>query len=478
MIRVLIVDDDKLVRQGLISAMPWGDYGMRVIGEANNGEKALEFLKANQVDLLLTDLAMPVMSGIELMREARTLDPSLFIVVLTLHQDFEYVQEALRLGAIDYIAKVQLERERFEEVLGRVHQRLLEERRKGSARSGAAAVEGERLEPDAAWFLLVGAGASDEDAANEASPIEDGSFLAFDDGVWWRTGDESGDAWRAHPARRLEERPGRMLLHVTGLQGVRRQAVARALRAYRSRDFFYDYDPGRPLTETTFERLQSPPPELDEERFADVRARWLSMAWLRGEEPFGAMARELREARLAPSRLTPLLYVIENEWNRVFVPVSEKRCPPPDGLGSWTAVEDWLRGVRRLAAEAAGRSPYSEEVTAAIWRAIAIVKEESDRPLYASEAARRVNMSRSYFSQCFKDIAGKPFNEYVRTIRIEKAKAYLRHTNQSIQWIAERTGYADEKYFSRLFREVTGMLPSEYRAKRQGGETSETRVDE
>ncbi|MGO4269761.1 response regulator, partial [Paenibacillus sp. TAF58] len=126
MIKVMIVDDDKLVRKGLISAMPWHDFDMEVVGEASNGEKALEFIAANAVDLLLTDLAMPVMSGIELLKIVRKQYPSIYTVVLTFHQDFEYIQEALRLGAIDYIAKVQLEKERFEEVLERIYKRITE----------------------------------------------------------------------------------------------------------------------------------------------------------------------------------------------------------------------------------------------------------------------------------------------------------------------------------------------------------------
>lgn len=71
MIRVLIVDDDKLARKGLISIMPWAAYEMEVVGEAANGAKALEFLAQNQVDLMFVDLAMPVISGIDLIEEAR-----------------------------------------------------------------------------------------------------------------------------------------------------------------------------------------------------------------------------------------------------------------------------------------------------------------------------------------------------------------------------------------------------------------------
>src|SRR5690349_234280 len=107
MIKVLVVDDDHLVRRGFISMMPWGKYGLEVVGEAGNGRKALEFLAEQNVDLLITDLAMPVMSGIELMKQVKQTKRDIHMVVLTFHQDFELIQEALRLGALDYITKVE-----------------------------------------------------------------------------------------------------------------------------------------------------------------------------------------------------------------------------------------------------------------------------------------------------------------------------------------------------------------------------------
>ncbi len=91
------------------------------------GEKALEFLREQKVDLIITDLAMPIMSGIELIRKVKQWYPSVFIVVLSLHQDFEYIQEAMRLGAIDYIAKVELDTNSMDETLERIHNRIQSE---------------------------------------------------------------------------------------------------------------------------------------------------------------------------------------------------------------------------------------------------------------------------------------------------------------------------------------------------------------
>ena len=120
----MIVDDDYYARRGIISMVPWEKYGMSVVGEAQNGEKALEYLADHPVDLMLIDLEMPVMSGTELMEEARKRYPGLLFVVLTFHENFEAVQCALRLGAMDYISKLRMEEENSDEVWARISREL------------------------------------------------------------------------------------------------------------------------------------------------------------------------------------------------------------------------------------------------------------------------------------------------------------------------------------------------------------------
>lgn len=111
MYRVLIVDDDKLARKGLISIVDWEKCGMQVVGDVSNGAIALEFLKTNPVDLVVVDLSMPVLSGLDFIRESKKLYEGIQYVVLSFHESFEYVQSALRLGALDYISKLRLDSE-------------------------------------------------------------------------------------------------------------------------------------------------------------------------------------------------------------------------------------------------------------------------------------------------------------------------------------------------------------------------------
>lgn len=127
MFRVLVIDDDKLARKGLIALVPWEECGMHVVGDVSNGMSALEFLKENPADLAVVDISMPVLSGLDFIREGKRLYPGLQYVVLSFHESFKYVQEALRLGALDYISKLQLEQEDCSAVFARVG-RLMQQR--------------------------------------------------------------------------------------------------------------------------------------------------------------------------------------------------------------------------------------------------------------------------------------------------------------------------------------------------------------
>lgn len=261
MIKTLVVDDEKLARKGLISIMPWRQYGFCIVGEASDGKAAVDFIRQNTVDLAIIDLAMPVMSGLDLMKIVRREFPGISMVVLTCHADFGFIQEALRLGAIDYIVKTQLEVEKMDVTLERIAARILQ---------------------------------------NHA--------------------------------------PDRC-------------------------------DCGR--------GIELPRPEEDG-------------------------------------------------------PAAEK---------------------------------LSEEIVESIMNAVKMIKENLREEISQDAVAKKVNLSRSYFSRCFKEVVGLSYGEYLRELKIAKSKELLGRTNKPVYWIAEQMGFRDDNYFSRFFREHTGFLPKDYRAR-------------
>ncbi|MYL45162.1 response regulator [Virgibacillus halodenitrificans] len=105
MVKLLIVDDEWTIREGLAKTVPWSEWGIEVSGTASNGKEALQGLKNNSVDILLTDIRMPGLSGLELIELCTTEHPHLKIVILTGHDEFEYAQKAVKLGADDFLLK-------------------------------------------------------------------------------------------------------------------------------------------------------------------------------------------------------------------------------------------------------------------------------------------------------------------------------------------------------------------------------------
>ncbi|MFD0693275.1 response regulator [Paenibacillus sp. GCM10027628] len=358
MINVLIVDDDHLVRKGFIAMMPWETYGLRVAGEAGNGKKAIEFMEGYHVDLLITDLAMPVMSGIDLMKEVKQRYPEVDMVVLTFHQDFELIQEALRLGALDYITKVELEDEHLDEVLRRIVERIHE--RRVLAESESTARLSGKTEPD--------------------------------------------------------------------------------------------------LIEN----------QISMHKLQEIGERWSRPDWMMDERIFRHLLDDTDRVKLTVPQLERLFYVAADHWKRLF----GSDFLPDNLLGRpyahWSDWVTWLDEIRSLAQSYIRTQDYSAEVKASIWKAVDYIQRELQADLHLIEVAGRVNMSRSYFSRCFRDIVGKTFNDYMRDVRVEHAKALLLQTGKTIGWVAAQSGYPNEKYFCRVFREMTGLLPSEFRKKEKG----------
>ena len=107
MYRVFVVDDEKEIRKGLINFFPWNMLGYEVIGQAENGKQAFDYITKNfkMVDVLLTDIKMPIMDGIELVRQLMQKGINLKVVFLSAYSDFEYARDGLKMGVVDYALK-------------------------------------------------------------------------------------------------------------------------------------------------------------------------------------------------------------------------------------------------------------------------------------------------------------------------------------------------------------------------------------
>jgi two-component system response regulator YesN len=105
LIKVLIVDDEKLERVLLRKGFPWEDHGFEVIGEASSGMEALEFIKHRKPELIVTDINMPHMDGLKLAEQIYSLYEKVHVIIITGYREFEYARRAVKLGVEDFLLK-------------------------------------------------------------------------------------------------------------------------------------------------------------------------------------------------------------------------------------------------------------------------------------------------------------------------------------------------------------------------------------
>ncbi|MGO4372275.1 response regulator [Paenibacillus sp. MCAF20] len=119
MYKLLIVDDEALVREAIQEGMNWESMGLVCAGTCEDGIEALEFIEREKPDIVMTDIGMPFMNGIELTRELSVRYPDIKVIILTGYDEFEYAQQALKMKVADYIMKPVTAME-MEEILVRI----------------------------------------------------------------------------------------------------------------------------------------------------------------------------------------------------------------------------------------------------------------------------------------------------------------------------------------------------------------------
>ena len=498
-IKVLIVDDEKLVRKGMISIMPWAEHGFEVVGDVNSGEKALEFLAQDNVDLLITDLAMPMMSGIELIQTVKELYPRIFAVVLTFHQDFAYIQDALRLGAIDYILKTQLEKEQMGDVLGRIAARIRDDINKSGG--GAVGKSDRNIFMKNNGLMLVGNRREMAAQLLRKTPHLNDEFRVFclDGGAIVLDGVDGDDEMGSAAAKIQALFPECIVVRLLRTKGHDNEVLAQLLKSYLN-DLYYEFngyekiyvyaipDAGRPATllpdaEGAGAEDEGAGSGADEVTRAGagfdvgagagagagvqaLREGWSALRWVYDDSIYNLLLQQIFTIRPSPEKLESIFYTAAREWEHVLALLSlDINIEPPSNQQYWYDWKQWISGVRGLLREKTQKPAYSREIVKSIMNALDIINNNKDANIKQENVARMVNMSRSYFSKSFRDITGASFNDYVRNVKISKAKLLLEQTDKPIYWISVQIGYLNEKHFSRVFHEITGMLPTEYRNK-------------
>ena len=128
MLKMIIADDEPIILDGITQSIDWGSFGIQVAGAAKNGIEALEIARKSSPDIILTDIKMPGLSGLDFIRELKKVKSDFKIILISAYEQFSFAQEAISLGVLSYITKP-LKKQKIIEEVTKARDQILEERR-------------------------------------------------------------------------------------------------------------------------------------------------------------------------------------------------------------------------------------------------------------------------------------------------------------------------------------------------------------
>ncbi len=512
--RAVIVDDEPVIRMGIKASLDWAGEGIEIAGEYANGAEALEQLHRSAVDILITDIKMPIMDGLELTRKALEASPLLKVVLISSHSDFEYVREGLKLGVVDYVLKHTLEPEELLLVIRKCKELLQEDRTEQHRRRGLSpdareherkryeqelkrhlVQQTERMAPGdypdwlgdgyiAASMRLNGVRAMEEQQgylykAVLLDQLVGSLYQHWPQAIAAQTGehelffllpsdtpnpsDRETDTLLYRLRESLEQHYG---VSVTigcargaGIDAIREHH--RRSRAALERGFFEGAgiyaDAGQPASDGAG-RDSVRVPAIEPGMGAD-RLHELTAAWQARYEAGGIAPQALKEEA---SRVLSVLF--KHEVDPVVLVESFDRLFKSESLAELCGMLTEQFSELRKARLAASDAPISPNPIA---QAVDYIHAHYLDTLTLQQVADRVHVSKNYLSILFKKSTGHNFIDYVITLRVQKARELLSLTDLKVYEVAERSGFHDVKYFGKLFKKMTGYSPLEYRDQRR-----------
>lgn len=460
---ILIAEDEKFIRRGLRTMIERSPVPTGEILEARDGEEALELLRAHPADLLVTDIRMPRMDGIELVSRLGELARPPMVLVVSGYDDFSYAVEMLRGGAQDYLLKP-VERERLYEALEKLEERYRQEQ--------AAREEQERqLHRALRQLMLEGAGGEHSGLLERArGAFFPGAYVGFCAGggeyplpegalCLRGTGSVIFFAVPAEECERAASLPpplGRSGV-CEGLESL--HGCYQAAYAAWKRSFF------------TGELCEAPGREGSGTPSIDARQLAGLVGLSRGEE----VSRLLAEAADGVSRggMSPDAFAqLCGEFIRQLRASYHSSLPLEGEAERFASIWDfgscaqYLEELDQWLDLLCGRAAQEfldYENKQKIRQAVQYMQENFRQPLNMAQVSNHVSMNYSLFSLLFKQYTGSNFVNYMQKLRLSEAKKLLEATDWRVNEIGRRVGFADEKRFLKVFKAAVGVSPTEYR---------------
>lgn len=517
MYRLILVDDEAIVREGISRRVPWGTNGFEMAGLFEHGQQALDYIENNHVDIVITDINMPRMDGLTLSRILAERFPKIMVLLLTGYDDFEYAQEAVKNQVREFLLKP-ITAEELSDVLKRVGEELDLSREKDRQQemmqeklaqsfpllrerflyrlvSGRLSTENIKRRREyfqwtdlsshyqvlvisipESWdeldsltlseYLKTNIGSADEVFSNREEDI-----------VVLLQGKNPADL-----EIRARQTAEKAFLYTSRLEkdqisagcGEVVDSPARLLSSYRGACSALDYSRVLGLSQILSIHDVRDRKRISLEGFNSL-VRQLTVQLKNGSSQDSEAALSeifsffenhyltLSEASRYLTRLHFLLVYFLQEMDLFAGGEEEPLLSPPGNFGSLNQAKSYFfRILRRI--EERVQSRRHDVVLSRVDKAREIIaRRYGDSRFSLKDICDELYLSTSQFSLLFKEGTGQTFVEYLTAYRVEQAKLLLKSTDLKGYEVAARTGFSDPRYFSLVFKKATGLTAMEYR---------------
>lgn len=522
MLKLLIVDDEKIILKGLVETYDWKGIGFEVVGAALDGQEALELMKELRPDVVLTDICMKCMDGIQLMEETKKIDPEIRFVVLSAYRDFDYAQEACRLGAVSYLLKpitdemfakmqevyelcrkekeehrnyrkwekflVQDEKSFFSYMLERFLRGEISEKELLEISDAV-----ERRFKKGSYFAAICADVNAVYKITEQKEYSEKRF-ALDTYIkeqlkefqefWDFVNTDGSHIYIVNMGERIST--GKLKLILAGIPKAAGFEITSALtnaypgleglhRAYEQVQHLFDLaneeEVGLLEEAAGLEgrKEKGYPTEAENRIILGIR-RCDREQVKRGCIEFIEVLSEdedtnkilLRQLAVRVESMLNTSYGLEEEVRKGFDEYYRMFFRYPASRLMYLLHELFCLIVeKRMQMVPAGEE---EKYTSYIRNACNFMKEHMmEEELAIIQVAESVYLNPVYFGRVFKAVMGMSFKQYLLQIRMERAKQLLLDTSMTVTDICQEVGIPNASYFAKLFKQYTGTLPSEYK---------------
>jgi two-component system response regulator YesN len=511
--KVIIADDEIWIRRGLIKKIAWQHIGLELSAEAENGRDALEALKQEKPDILLCDVRMPGLDGLQLSKKAREILPHIQIIIISGYEDFNYAKDALNFGAIGYLLKP-LDKAEVNSFLKRAVKNL-----EAQSKTGILDDDLKDLSEKVLQDLIFN---DDEYYINKANEWfcdndkDDNEFASAIIRIDTHIQDSSKIKKRLDKkfsARKDLSKRIVFFLKDTTRIGIFIQlykgyitninSLINKIYLYLESEKIPLFKIGVGLTFSDFSKfkdsLSTASKVLEELDFSTAKKivfyenetqfyknNYFPYKYLKDfltavdtcdRDGTALKINEIEEfvlkhphfsiktiRRLFFTLTTEIMkrMMEEGDFDNEIIDEGYVFCNSINNYSNFSELKVFLfdYSIKTIQKIEQNRKGSTSSI---VLNAKKYIDNNYNKKLTLNKIADMFNINPAYFCSKFKEITGRNYHEYITSIRVEKAKKMLTENDMTVTKIAKLVGYDDSRYFSKIFKKCTGFQPSKFK---------------